>query len=156
MDDPTSKTVPIPSLELDCTFLCFAVRLIVFFGSPAILVLRGVIRGFSEEARTRGFPSPSLGGFGFVVVTAKFSRKLPDCQIGNVIGTYSSDGNVSFGSTAASRYRISSRAAVRCKAVLEQEFLGHRSLTGSLHPEQAFKLLEILNSEGRKTAKSRP
>jgi len=30
-------------------------------------VLRGVIRGFSEEARTRGFPSPSLGGFGFVV-----------------------------------------------------------------------------------------
>ncbi len=31
-------------------------------------VLRGVIRGFSEEARTRGFPSPSLGGFGFVVV----------------------------------------------------------------------------------------
>ena len=30
-------------------------------------VLRGVIHGFSEEARTRGFPSPSLGGFGFVV-----------------------------------------------------------------------------------------
>ncbi len=29
-------------------------------------VLRGVILGFSEEARTRGFPSPSLGGFGFV------------------------------------------------------------------------------------------
>ncbi len=30
-------------------------------------VLRGVIRGFSKEARTRGFPSPSFGGFGFVV-----------------------------------------------------------------------------------------
>ncbi len=28
-------------------------------------VLRGVIHGFSEEARTRGFPSPSFGGFGF-------------------------------------------------------------------------------------------
>ncbi len=28
-------------------------------------VLRGVVRGFSEEAKTRGFPSPSLGGFGF-------------------------------------------------------------------------------------------
>ncbi len=27
-------------------------------------VLRGVILGFSEEARTRGFPSPSFGGFG--------------------------------------------------------------------------------------------
>ena len=35
-----------------------------------LTVLREVIRGFSEEARTRGFPSPSLGGFGFVVVKA--------------------------------------------------------------------------------------
>ena len=31
-------------------------------------VLRGVVRGFSKEARTRGFPPPSFGGFGFVVV----------------------------------------------------------------------------------------
>ncbi len=31
-------------------------------------VLRGVFRDFSEEARTRGFSSPSFGGFGFVVV----------------------------------------------------------------------------------------
>ena len=31
-------------------------------------VLRGVIRGFSEEVKTRGFPSPSLGGFGFFFV----------------------------------------------------------------------------------------
>ena len=29
-------------------------------------VLREVVRGFSKEARTRGFPSPSLGGFGFI------------------------------------------------------------------------------------------
>ncbi len=29
-------------------------------------VLREVFRGFSEEARTRGVPSPSLGGFGFI------------------------------------------------------------------------------------------
>ncbi len=29
-------------------------------------VLREVFRGFSEEARTRGFPSPPFGGFGFV------------------------------------------------------------------------------------------
>ena len=28
-------------------------------------VLREVIRGFSEKARTRGFPSTSFGGFGF-------------------------------------------------------------------------------------------
>ncbi len=31
-------------------------------------VLRGVIDGFSEEARTRGFSSPSLGGFAFVKI----------------------------------------------------------------------------------------
>ncbi len=34
-------------------------------------VLREVFRGFSEEARTLGFPSPSFGGFGFVVIVAK-------------------------------------------------------------------------------------
>ncbi len=33
-------------------------------------VLRGVFRGFSEEARTRGFASPSLGGFGFIGVAS--------------------------------------------------------------------------------------
>ena len=31
-------------------------------------VLRGVILGFSEEAKTHDFPSPSFGGFGFVGV----------------------------------------------------------------------------------------
>jgi hypothetical protein len=31
-------------------------------------VLRGVAGGVAEEARTRGFPSPPFGGFGFVVV----------------------------------------------------------------------------------------
>ncbi len=33
-------------------------------------VLRGVIRGFSEDARTRGFPSPPFGEFGFVGVAS--------------------------------------------------------------------------------------
>ncbi len=37
-------------------------------------VLRGVILGFSEEARTRGFPSPSLDGFGFIVSTTNYNR----------------------------------------------------------------------------------
>ncbi len=36
-------------------------------------VLREVFRGFSEEARTRGFPSPSLGGFGFIDVVSGLS-----------------------------------------------------------------------------------
>jgi hypothetical protein len=31
-------------------------------------VLRGVVYGFSEEARTSGFPSPPFDGFGFLVV----------------------------------------------------------------------------------------
>jgi len=29
-------------------------------------VLRGVLGGIAEEARTLGFPSPSFDGFGFV------------------------------------------------------------------------------------------
>ena len=36
-------------------------------------VLREVFHGFSEEARTRCFPSPSLDGFGFVVVGSDLS-----------------------------------------------------------------------------------
>ncbi len=61
-------------------------------------VLREVFRGFSEEARTRGFPSPSLGGFGFIVAIAKYSRNFSDCLIGNLIGIYKGGGNVAFGS----------------------------------------------------------
>ena len=36
-------------------------------------VLREVFHGFSEEARTRGFPSPPFGGFGFVGVASDLS-----------------------------------------------------------------------------------
>ena len=36
-------------------------------------VLRGVVEGFSEEARTRGFPCPSFGGIGFVGVASDLS-----------------------------------------------------------------------------------
>ncbi len=40
-------------------------------------VLREVVSGFSEEVKTRGFPSPSLGGFGFVVIgCASFIRRV--------------------------------------------------------------------------------
>ena len=28
----------------------------------------------SEEARTRGFPSPPLGGFGYIVATTNYNR----------------------------------------------------------------------------------
>jgi hypothetical protein len=40
----------------------------VWWQPSDLAILRGVFHGFSEEARTRGFPSPSFGGFGFVVV----------------------------------------------------------------------------------------
>ncbi len=30
-------------------------------------VHQGIVRGLAEETRTRGFPSPTFGGFGFVV-----------------------------------------------------------------------------------------
>ena len=35
--------------------------------------LREVFHGFSEEARTRGFPLPSCGGFGFIGVAGDLS-----------------------------------------------------------------------------------
>ena len=64
-------------------------------------VLRGVIRGFSEEARTRGFPSPSFGGFDFVVCCVSFIRRVAGKNlIVNITGLFQSTGNVSFGSLA--------------------------------------------------------
>ena len=36
-------------------------------------ILREVLDAFSEEARTRGLPFPSLGGFSFVVVANDLS-----------------------------------------------------------------------------------
>jgi len=59
------------------------------------------------------------------------------------------------GPIAACRYPISSPAGIECKAALRQEILDHRSLTGSLHPKQPFKLLEKLGGEGRQSANTR-
>ncbi len=54
-------------------------------------------RGFSEEARTRGFPSPSLGGFGIVVCCASFIRLAAGKNlIVNIIGLFQATGNVRF------------------------------------------------------------
>ncbi len=49
-------------------------------------VLRGVFHGFSEEAKTLGFPSPSFGGFGFVLVTVlSVVEDWRDCLLVNLI-----------------------------------------------------------------------
>ncbi len=55
---------------------------LLYAGRP--WVLRVIVEGIAEEARTRGFPSPPLGGFGFVDFCCIFfnapSRwKEPDC-----------------------------------------------------------------------------
>ncbi len=79
-------------------------------------VLREVFHGFSEEARTRGFPSPPFGGFGFIVSTTNYSRKLLDCLTVNIIWTYSRVGNDRFGSLAALFSDFSSMSASKGKA----------------------------------------
>ncbi len=75
--------------DVACYFRSLSAVRRLFGWRPGDLgVLREVFRGFSEEARTRGIPSPSFGGFGFMVVTTNYSRKLPDCPIVNRIETY--------------------------------------------------------------------
>ncbi len=49
------------------TALPFGIDAKNLYGSHDSRVLRKVILGFSEEARTRGFPSLPFGGFGFIV-----------------------------------------------------------------------------------------
>ena len=56
----------------------------------------GFLRGFPEEARTRGFPSPSFGEFGYIVAVTKYNRKFPVGPVVNRIGTYTGSGNVCF------------------------------------------------------------
>ncbi len=75
----TSSRTPLMCLKSQCSSVSAARR---------SWVLREVVCGFSEEARTRGFPSPSFGGSGFIVVTTNYSRKLPDCLIGNIISRH--------------------------------------------------------------------
>ncbi len=64
-------------------------------GNPAVLgSFEGPFRGFSKEARTRGFPSPSLGGFGFVGVSpvaglSQTSRRSVAGRLGPEYGTAS-------------------------------------------------------------------
>ncbi len=40
----------------------------------SVAALRAAIRGISEEASTGGHPSPSFGGFGFIVVISYFAK----------------------------------------------------------------------------------
>ena len=48
------------------------------FGSSAVLGPSGGRMGIAEEAKTRGFPPPSFGGFGFVVCVRVYTQSLAD------------------------------------------------------------------------------
>ncbi len=86
-------------------------------------VLRGVIRGFSEEARTRGFPSQSFGGFGFVVIRCASFIRLAAGQvlIVNIIRLVYATGNVRFGSLADLFTNLSLMSALERKAVIRTD-----------------------------------
>jgi len=53
-------------------FINLPPRILLVSAARRSWVLRGVILGFSAEARTRGFPSLPFGGFGFIVATTKY------------------------------------------------------------------------------------
>ena len=72
-----------------------------------------IARGLSEESRSRGFPSPSFGGFGFVVCCAFFIRLVAGNNlIVNILGLFRATGNVGFGSAAAPQHDTRPTAAV--------------------------------------------
>ncbi len=54
-------------------------------------VLREVFHGFSEEARTRGFPSPSFDGFGYIVAATNYSTNGLVVQSFNAFWFFLSD-----------------------------------------------------------------
>ena len=79
-------------------------------------VLRGVIRGFSEEARTRGFASLTLVRFAFI--RARISPEEGNRQFGKVrksglgLSPREENASVRFGSTAADSSSFSRVAAL--------------------------------------------
>ncbi len=84
-------------------------------------VLREVFHGFSEEARTRGFPSPPFGGFGFVTdVNQTDVRQLysKNDQFAYICRKTTTARNVRIGSSAALQNTSSSRAAFGGEAVV--------------------------------------
>ena len=80
----------------------------VLLGSPVIL------ESFGESSVA--FHLPSFGGFGYIIVVTKYSRRLPDRVIGNIIWVYSSDGNVCNGSLADLSPNLSLMSASERKA----------------------------------------
>ena len=77
-------------------FINLPPRILLVSAARRSWVLRGVILGFSEEARTRGFPSLPFGGFGFVVIECRYVIRLFD----TVVLMVNSIRNVRFGSLA--------------------------------------------------------
>ncbi len=79
--------------------------------------------GFSEEVKTRGFPSPSFGGFGFVVIYCDLNLSRAHCHdnltpplLVAAVCRIPVECNVRFGSLAASFDLIRRMAASEGKA----------------------------------------
>ena len=107
-------------------------------------VLRGVIHGFSEEARTRGFPSPSFDGFGSIVICCNSFIRLAAGQVlfVNIIRLDQATGNVRFGSQADLLTDITPTAASGGKADTRQRDFEKPRLNVCFHPKRPFKTLE--------------
>ncbi len=92
----------------------------------------------TEEARTHGFPSPSLDGFGFVDICCDFFIHLAAGKnlIVNIIGLFQATENVRFGSLAAPLVNISLMSASRGKAVVREWSFGGVILNVSFHQKR--------------------
>ena len=89
------------------------------------------------------FPAASFGGgVGYIVALTKYSRRSQDCLIGDIIGIYSSVGNVRNGSVAdlfdhsTGRSASGGIAAVKSARYrdferLESATKGHSTISGS-------------------------
>jgi len=125
-------------------------------------VLRGVILGFSEEAKTRGFPSPSFGGFGFVVICCSSNLAPAQCH-GNLTPPLSFavrripvGCDVRFGSLAAVQANSSRMAAFGGKADVRDCFRSEQFLNVCFSRKRTFRLAKTNCFEGPLSAKSGP
>ena len=116
---------------------------------------REVVHGFSEEARIRGFPSPSLGGFGFVVICcgpnlppAHPHGKLTLPLLFAAVCRIPADCDFHFGSQAVVHRNITGMSASGGKAVVRQPDFTSLMLNVRFSPKRSFTLTEIRENEG--------
>ena len=122
---------------------------------------REVVHGFSEEARIRGFPSPSLGGFGFVVICcgpnlppAHPHGKLTLPLLFAAVCRIPADCDFHFGSTAAPQHDISPTDAFEREPVVQQRKFDSEIMNVCFSRKRSFVSLKIPGNEGPLTAEA--